>query len=128
MINLHEDFKKTHKMQRNSMPWKFFLLSAESFGLLIYITVCPLVFPDAKSVARDCGNEISNRTACCMAMDNYVSHLQKQSFITNLQALDCASQLGRQLQEMNISANVYSLCQVTLKDFSLQGLGELDRI
>ncbi|CAA6671949.1 unnamed protein product [Spirodela intermedia] len=82
--------------------------------------VCPLVFPDAKSVARDCGNAISNRTACCVAMDNYVSHLQKQSFITNLQALDCASQLGRQLQEMNISANVYSLCQVTLKDFSLQ--------
>ncbi|XP_078428614.1 putative GPI-anchored protein At1g61900 [Wolffia australiana] len=83
-------------------------------------SACPLVFPDAKRVGQDCADDISNRTACCAAMDGYVSHLQKQSFITNLQALGCASQLGRQLQEMNISANVYSLCHVTLKDFSLQ--------
>ena len=54
-------------------------------------------------------------------MDSYVSHLQKQSFITNLQALDCASFLGTKLQKMNVSMNVYSSCQITLKDFSLQG-------
>jgi hypothetical protein len=54
-------------------------------------------------------------------MDSYVSHLQKQSFITNLQALDCASNLGMKLQNMNVTANVYALCGVTLKDFSLQG-------
>uniref|UniRef100_A0A1D1YFV6 Putative GPI-anchored protein At1g61900 n=1 Tax=Anthurium amnicola TaxID=1678845 RepID=A0A1D1YFV6_9ARAE len=82
--------------------------------------VCPLVFPDAKSVAKDCGDVIGNRTDCCNAVENYVSHLQKQSFITNLQALDCAAQFGLQLQQMNISTNVYSLCHITLKDFSLQ--------
>ncbi|WOL07726.1 GPI-anchored protein [Canna indica] len=82
--------------------------------------VCPLDFPDTKSVAKDCGNVIKNNTACCHAMENYVSHLQKQSFITNLQALGCASLLGMKLQKMNVSSNVYSLCQITLKDFSLQ--------
>lgn len=43
------------------------------------------------------------------------------AFITNLQALDCASFLGAKLQKMNVSMNVYSSCQITLKDFSLQG-------
>jgi hypothetical protein len=54
-------------------------------------------------------------------MLSYVAHLQKQSFITNLQALNCASFLGAKLQKMNVSTNVYSSCQITLKDFSLQG-------
>ncbi|KAJ0983102.1 hypothetical protein J5N97_011357 [Dioscorea zingiberensis] len=82
--------------------------------------VCPLVFPDAKSVARECKNRIKNHTACCNAMDNYIVHLQKQSFITNLQALDCAASFGLQLQKMNISTNIYNFCHVTLKDFSVQ--------
>ncbi|XP_026655918.2 uncharacterized GPI-anchored protein At1g61900 isoform X2 [Phoenix dactylifera] len=81
---------------------------------------CPLVFPDTTKVAEYCGNRIKNHNACCNAMDNYVSHLQKQSFITNLQALDCASLLGLKLQKMNVTTNIYSLCQITLKDFSLQ--------
>ncbi|KAG6509257.1 hypothetical protein ZIOFF_034650 [Zingiber officinale] len=54
---------------------------------------CPLNFPDTKDVARDCSDGIKNNSACCHAMDNYVSHLQKQSFITNLQALGCAASL-----------------------------------
>jgi hypothetical protein len=64
---------------------------------------------------------VKNFTVCCEEMDSYVSHLQKQSFITNLQALDCASSLGNKLQKMNVSIDVYSTCQITLKDFSLQG-------
>lgn len=82
--------------------------------------VCPLVFPNMKHVAKDCGNEISNRTTCCIAMESYVSHLQKQSFITNLQALDCATSLGMKLRKLNITRDVYSLCHISLKDFSLQ--------
>lgn len=82
--------------------------------------VCPLVFPNAENVGQKCGNEIKNHTTCCNAMDSYIVHLQKQSFITNLQALDCASLLGLQLQKMNISTNIYNYCHVTLKDFSLQ--------
>ncbi|OVA10546.1 hypothetical protein BVC80_8987g18 [Macleaya cordata] len=85
--------------------------------------VCPLVFPDIKGFAKDCGNEISNQTACCNAMESYVSHLQKQSFITNLQALDCAALLGMKLHKSNITRNIYGLCHITLKDFSLQESG-----
>ncbi|XP_004293284.1 PREDICTED: uncharacterized GPI-anchored protein At1g61900 [Fragaria vesca subsp. vesca] len=82
--------------------------------------VCPLVFPNMKHVALGCGDEIRNQTACCTAMDSYVSHLQKQSFITNLQALDCAASLGMKLRKSNITKDVYSLCHISLKDFSLQ--------
>ncbi|XP_020092996.1 uncharacterized GPI-anchored protein At1g61900 [Ananas comosus] len=81
---------------------------------------CPLDFPDTTKVAKACGESPTNHSSCCNAMNNYVSHLQKQSFITNLQALDCASSLGQKLQDMNVSTNIYSLCQITLKDFSLQ--------
>ena len=84
-------------------------------------SVCPLNFPDMKHVAKGCGHGISNQTACCSAMGSYVSHLQKQSFITNLQALDCAASLGTKLRKSNITKDVYSLCHISLKDFSLQG-------
>ncbi|KAB1199499.1 hypothetical protein CJ030_MR0G022792 [Morella rubra] len=84
--------------------------------------VCPLVFPNMKHVAMGCGDGASNQTACCSAMGSYVSHLQKQSFITNLQALDCAASLGIKLRKSNITKNIYSLCHISLKDFSLQGL------
>ncbi|XP_043688944.1 uncharacterized GPI-anchored protein At1g61900 isoform X2 [Telopea speciosissima] len=87
--------------------------------------VCPLFFPDTRHVTKDCGNGMSNQTACCIAMESYVSHLQRQSFITNLQALNCAALLGMKLQKADITKNVYSLCHITLKDFSLQvGLQE----
>lgn len=89
---------------------------------MFYISVCPLVFPDMRHVTKDCGNGISNRTACCNAMESYVSHLQKQSFITNLQALDCAASLGMKLRRLNITTDVYGLCHIGLKDFSLQGM------
>ncbi|KAG2631158.1 hypothetical protein PVAP13_2NG005600 [Panicum virgatum] len=82
--------------------------------------VCPLSFPDTSKVAKECGGTIKNSTTCCKVMLSYVAHLQKQSFITNLQALNCASFLGAKLQKMNVSTNVYSSCQITLKDFSLQ--------
>ncbi|KDP20754.1 hypothetical protein JCGZ_21225 [Jatropha curcas] len=82
--------------------------------------VCPLVFPDMSHVAKGCGNGIFNTTECCHAVNSYVSHLQKQSFITNLQALDCATTLGMKLQKSNITRNIYSLCHISLKDFSLQ--------
>ncbi|XP_039061775.1 uncharacterized GPI-anchored protein At1g61900-like [Hibiscus syriacus] len=82
--------------------------------------VCPLVYPNMKHVANSCGNGISDQAACCDAMNSYVSHLQKQTLITNLQALDCATSLGLTLQKFNITKDVYSLCHISLKDFSLQ--------
>lgn len=74
-----------------------------------------------KNVVENCGDEIRNKTACCKAMESYVSQLQEQSFITNMQALNCAASLGLKLQEANVSNNIYSLCHINLKDFSLQG-------
>ncbi|KAL4585440.1 hypothetical protein LXL04_010061 [Taraxacum kok-saghyz] len=85
--------------------------------------VCPLVLPNVRPVARGCQDDHSNRTSCCSAMENYVSHLQKQSFLTNLQALNCASSLGKKLQKENLTNNVYNLCHISLQDFSLQANG-----
>ncbi|XAR53789.1 hypothetical protein NMG60_11022471 [Bertholletia excelsa] len=82
--------------------------------------VCPLVFPNLSHLTESCGNGIRNRTLCCNAMEGYVSHLQKQSFVTNSQAINCAESLGMKLQKANVSANVYSLCRISLQDFSLQ--------
>ncbi|KAJ8761146.1 hypothetical protein K2173_001202 [Erythroxylum novogranatense] len=78
------------------------------------------VFLEMRHVLKSCGNIISNKEECCNSMESYISHLQKQSLITNLQALDCATTLGMKLQKSNITMDVYSLCHVTLKDFSLQ--------
>ncbi|XP_076945652.1 putative GPI-anchored protein At1g61900 [Bidens hawaiensis] len=84
---------------------------------------CPLVLPNVQPVAQGCGDEISNRTTCCRAMGSYVSHLQKQSFLTNLQAMNCAASLGKKLQKENVTNNVFHLCHITLQDFSLQANG-----
>lgn len=79
------------------------------------------MFPDVKNVSRECGGEKDNHTSCCDSMKSYLSHLQEQSFITNLQALECAEFLARKLQKANVTNDVFSLCHVNLKDFSLQG-------
>ncbi|VVA93762.1 unnamed protein product [Arabis nemorensis] len=85
--------------------------------------VCPLVFPHMRHIGGNCSNELSNQTGCCRAMESYVSHLQKQTLITNLQALDCATSLGTKLQKLNITKNIFSVCHISLKDFSLQESG-----
>lgn len=82
--------------------------------------VCPLVFPNVSPVTKGCQDGVSDLRACCNAIAGYASHLQKQSFTTNLQALDCAATLGMKLQKENITKNVYELCHISLKDFSLQ--------
>ncbi|CAH8352787.1 unnamed protein product [Eruca vesicaria subsp. sativa] len=82
--------------------------------------VCPLVFPHMRHISANCSNDMSNQTSCCRAMESYVSHLQKQSLITNLQALDCATSFGTKLQKLNITKNVFTACHISLKDFSLQ--------
>nr|GMD37824.1 uncharacterized GPI-anchored protein At1g61900-like isoform X2 [Ipomoea batatas] len=83
---------------------------------------CPLVFPDVKNVSRQCGGKKDNHTPCCDSMKSYLSHLQQQSLITSLQALECAEILGRKLQKANVTNDIFSLCHVNLKDFSLQAL------
>ncbi|KAK4286265.1 hypothetical protein QN277_002844 [Acacia crassicarpa] len=85
--------------------------------------VCPLVFPDITNVVEKCGNVTKNRTACCKTVKSYVSYMQNQSFITNIQALKCAASLGKKLQKASVSNNIYKLCHISLKDFSLQESG-----
>jgi hypothetical protein len=98
-----------------------------TFDLLIFNfvlllgSVCPLVFPNMTNILKECGNVINSQTACCKAMESYVSHLQRQSFLTTLQAMNCTASLGMRLQEANISYNVSNICHINLKDFSLQG-------
>ncbi|GAB2298868.1 hypothetical protein Dimus_032946 [Dionaea muscipula] len=82
--------------------------------------VCPLAFPDTRNVTNECGNGIRNQSACCSAVHSYMTHLQNQSFTTNLQALNCAASLGMKLQSRNVTKNIYNLCHVGLKQFSLQ--------
>ncbi|XP_023770466.1 uncharacterized GPI-anchored protein At1g61900 isoform X1 [Lactuca sativa] len=82
--------------------------------------VCPLVFPDMKNISNECGNKIRSQNTCCDAMEKYMTYLQNQSFITNLQALNCAHSLAESLQKLNVSNNIYNICHIKLKDFSLQ--------
>ena len=41
--------------------------------------------------------------------------------ITNKQAIICSTVFGSMLQKAGVMTNVYELCDVDLKDFSLQG-------
>lgn len=96
----------------------YYYQSTDQFSLPL---VCPLVFPNMKNITKACGDGMNNQTTCCNTVERYVSHLQRQSFVTNLQALDCAASLGLMLQKDNVSKNVYNLCHISLKDFSVQG-------
>ncbi|MCD7446630.1 hypothetical protein HAX54_012116 [Datura stramonium] len=44
--------------------------------------------------------------------------------ITNRQAIICAAAFGSMLQKAGVMTNVYELCDVDLKDFSLQAYGQ----
>lgn len=82
--------------------------------------VCPLNFPSTNHVVKSCGNGMNDHKGCCDAIENFMAHLQNQSFVTNLQALNCAATLGLKLQKANITKNIYNLCHISLKDFSVQ--------
>lgn len=82
--------------------------------------VCPLSFPSVSRVIEGCGPGNSNQSACCRSVQSYVSRLQRQSFVTNLQALNCAASLRLKLTKANITNDIYTQCHISLKDFSLQ--------
>ncbi|CAK9209318.1 unnamed protein product [Sphagnum jensenii] len=83
---------------------------------------CPLVFHEPSTVAKACAcTDMPSNVTCCTALNHYLLELQRQMLITNLQALHCVTILASILQNMSVSANIYSLCQIQLNDFSLQG-------
>eukprot|EP00249_Psilotum_nudum_P021714 c28216_g1_i3 orf=1012-2337(+) len=84
---------------------------------------CPLSFDDPSSVALACSGTSPLNSTCCRSLYIYISGIQQQMLITNVQALDCVTLLGSMLQKRGVVANIYELCQVDLKDFSLQVFG-----
>ncbi|XP_078435237.1 GPI-anchored protein [Wolffia australiana] len=82
--------------------------------------VCPLQFKDPSTVIKDCRDPPSANSSCCNSLDIYISDVQKQMLITNRQAINCAMFFGSLLQKGGVVTNVYDLCNIDLKDFSLQ--------
>ncbi|KAL6976169.1 hypothetical protein U1Q18_024959 [Sarracenia purpurea var. burkii] len=86
--------------------------------------VCPLDFKQPDEVIVACRNLAAPSPSCCSSLNTYIAGLQKQMLITNRQAIICATLFGSMLQKGGVLANVYDLCDVDLKDFSLQAFGQ----
>lgn len=72
-------------------------------------------------VIAACKNVAAPSPSCCSSLNTYIAGIQKQMLITNKQAIICATVFGAMLQKAGVMTNVYELCDVDLKDFSLQG-------
>lgn len=85
--------------------------------------VCPLTFNDTSSVAKACNGSSPTKSNCCTSLYSYISTVQQQMLITNVQALECVTLFGSSLRKEGVLVNVYNICEVDLKDFSLQANG-----
>lgn len=70
---------------------------------------------------KACGDLAAPNPSCCTSLNNYIVGIQKQMLITNKQAINCATLFGSMLQKGGVLTDIYELCDVDLKDFSLQG-------
>lgn len=86
--------------------------------------VCPLTFKDTSSVAKSCSGSSPSKSKCCSSLYAYISSIQQQMLVTNVQALECVTLFGSMLKKRGVVINVYNICEVDLKDFSLQVYGE----
>lgn len=86
--------------------------------------VCPLNFTQPLEVIKACQNVAAPSPSCCSSLSTYIVGLQKQMLITNRQAIICSIVFGSMLQKAGVMTNVYELCDVDLKDFSLQAYGQ----
>lgn len=86
--------------------------------------VCPLEFKQPVEVIKACRNVAAPSPSCCSSLNSYISGVQRQMLITNRQAINCASLLGSMLRKGGVLTDIYELCDVDLKDFSLQAYGE----
>ncbi|XP_047316719.1 uncharacterized GPI-anchored protein At1g61900-like [Impatiens glandulifera] len=82
--------------------------------------VCPLNLENPSEVIKACKNVAAPSPSCCSSLNSYIGRIQKQMLITNKQAIICSTLLGSILQKGGVITNVYELCDVDLKDFSLQ--------
>ncbi|KAJ7947465.1 GPI-anchored protein, partial [Quillaja saponaria] len=86
--------------------------------------VCPLHFEDPSAVIGACRNVAAPSPSCCGSLNNYIAGIQKQMLITNKQAIICATLFGSMLRKGGIMTNIYELCDVDLKDFSIRAYGQ----
>ncbi|XP_071736271.1 uncharacterized GPI-anchored protein At1g61900-like isoform X2 [Rutidosis leptorrhynchoides] len=86
--------------------------------------VCPLEFKEPVEVIKSCRNVAAPSPSCCSSLNSYIAGVQRQMLITNRQAIICASFLGSMLRKGGVLTDIYELCDVDLKDFSLQAYGE----
>ncbi|XP_042059316.1 uncharacterized GPI-anchored protein At1g61900-like [Salvia splendens] len=84
---------------------------------------CPLEMKYPIEVIDACRNVAAPSPLCCSSLNTYIAGIQKQMLITNKQAIICATMFGAMLQKAGVMTNVYELCDVDLKDFSLQAYG-----
>ncbi|XP_022871631.1 uncharacterized GPI-anchored protein At1g61900-like isoform X2 [Olea europaea var. sylvestris] len=81
---------------------------------------CPLDLKQPSEVIVACKNVAASSPSCCSSLNTYIAGIQKQMLITNRQAIICAARLGSMLQKGGVMTNIFELCDVDLKDFSLQ--------
>lgn len=85
---------------------------------------CPLEFKQPLEVIKACRNVAAPSPSCCSSLNNYIAGIQKQMLITNKQAIICAMEFGSMLRKGGVMTNIYELCDVDLKDFSIQAYGQ----
>ncbi|XP_050369760.1 uncharacterized GPI-anchored protein At1g61900 [Argentina anserina] len=86
--------------------------------------VCPLDFKQPSEVIKACHNVAAPSPSCCSSLNTYIAGIQKQMLITNRQAIVCATVFGSVLRKGGVMTNIYELCDVDLKDFSIQAYGQ----
>ncbi|GER40477.1 2-oxoglutarate (2OG) and Fe(II)-dependent oxygenase superfamily protein [Striga asiatica] len=106
----------SRKLSRDSANSAFRILSACKVN-----KACPLELRQPSEVIAECLNVAAPSPSCCRSLNSYITGIQKQMLITNRQAILCATMLGHMLRKGGVMANVYELCDVDIKDFSLQG-------
>ncbi|XP_042467824.1 uncharacterized GPI-anchored protein At1g61900-like [Zingiber officinale] len=85
--------------------------------------VCPLEFEEPSAIVNACHGSAPT-LSCCSSLNTYIGSIQKQMLITNRQAINCATLFGSMLQKGGVTANIYELCKIDLKDFSLQSYSQ----
>ncbi|PIA25818.1 hypothetical protein AQUCO_10800052v1 [Aquilegia coerulea] len=86
--------------------------------------VCPLEFNQPSEVINACRDLAAPNPSCCSSLNTYIMRIQKEMLITNRQAIICATLFGSMLQKGGVMTDIYELCDVDLKDFSLQAYGQ----
>ncbi|KAG5404062.1 hypothetical protein IGI04_010181 [Brassica rapa subsp. trilocularis] len=84
---------------------------------------CPLELKEPTEVVKACRNAAAPSPSCCSSLNLYISGIRNQMLITNKQAIVCATVIGSMLRKGGVMTDIYKLCDVDLKDFSVQAYG-----